>query len=144
MHRSKLPLTVWFWAAHLMATHSNGMSALQFEAQLGITYKTAWLLAQKPATIDDRSARLVRDHARARLAPSPDELLGYRRPRQSSQRRADRPTPAATPKDSNRHAAGWFKPPSKLPRQHRFGCARSRPATPPGPSDGCRSWRPHG
>ena len=28
-------------------THSNGMSALQFEAQLGITYKTAWLLAQK-------------------------------------------------------------------------------------------------
>ena len=47
MHRSKLPLTVGLWAAHLMATHSNGMSALQFEAQLGITYKTAWLLAQK-------------------------------------------------------------------------------------------------
>jgi len=47
MHRSKLPLTVWFWAAHLMATHSNGMSAVQLEAQLDITYKTAWLLAQK-------------------------------------------------------------------------------------------------
>ena len=47
MHRSKLSLTVWFWAAHLMATHSNGMSALQFAAQLGITYKTAWLLTQK-------------------------------------------------------------------------------------------------
>src|SRR5246127_1083868 len=47
MHRSKLPLTVWFWAAHLMATHSNGMSAVQLEAQLGITHKTAWLLAQK-------------------------------------------------------------------------------------------------
>src|SRR5260370_12739031 len=30
-----------------MATHSNGMSAVQPEAQLGITYKTAWLLAQK-------------------------------------------------------------------------------------------------
>src|SRR6202171_4590828 len=28
MHRSKLPLTAWFWAAHLMTTHSNGMSAL--------------------------------------------------------------------------------------------------------------------
>jgi hypothetical protein len=27
MHRSKLPLTMGFWAAHLMATHSNGMSA---------------------------------------------------------------------------------------------------------------------
>ena len=47
MHRSKLPLTVWFWAAHLMATHSNGMSALQLAAQPGITYKTAWLLTQK-------------------------------------------------------------------------------------------------
>jgi transposase-like protein len=47
MHRSKLALTVWFWAAHLMATHSNGMSARQLEDQLGLTYKTAWLLAQK-------------------------------------------------------------------------------------------------
>ena len=42
----KLPLTVWFWAAHLMATHSNGMSAQQLMGQLG-SYKTAWLLAQK-------------------------------------------------------------------------------------------------
>lgn len=47
MHRTKLPLTVWFWAAHLMATHSNGISALQLAAQLPITYKTAWLLTQK-------------------------------------------------------------------------------------------------
>jgi predicted RNA-binding Zn-ribbon protein involved in translation (DUF1610 family) len=47
MHRTKLPLTTWFWAAHLMATHSNGMSARQFEDQLGLTYRTAWLLTQK-------------------------------------------------------------------------------------------------
>ena len=47
MHSSKLPLTTWFWAAHLMATHSNGMSARQLEDQLGVTYKTAWLLTQK-------------------------------------------------------------------------------------------------
>ena len=47
MHRSKLPLTTWFWAAHVMATHSNGMSARQLEDQLGVTYNTAWLLAQK-------------------------------------------------------------------------------------------------
>ena len=47
MHRSRLPLTTWFQAAHLMTTHSNGMSALQLEAQLGVTYKTAWLLTQK-------------------------------------------------------------------------------------------------
>src|SRR6516162_5289354 len=42
MHRSRLPLTTWFWAAHLMTTHSNGMSALQLQDQLGVTYKTAW------------------------------------------------------------------------------------------------------
>src|SRR5216684_933679 len=47
MHRSRLPLTTWFWAAHLMTTHSNGMSALQLQDQLGVTYKTAWLLTQK-------------------------------------------------------------------------------------------------
>jgi hypothetical protein len=47
MHRSKLPLTTWFWAAHMMTTHSNGMSALQLQDQLGVTYKTAWLLTQK-------------------------------------------------------------------------------------------------
>ena len=35
-HASKLPLTVWFWAAYLMATHSNGISALQLQKQLGI------------------------------------------------------------------------------------------------------------
>ena len=29
------------------ATDSNGMSARQLEDQLGVTYKTAWLLAQK-------------------------------------------------------------------------------------------------
>ena len=47
MHRTRLALTGWFWAAHLMATHSNGMSARQLEDQLGLTYRTAWLLAQK-------------------------------------------------------------------------------------------------
>jgi len=48
MHRTKLPLTTWFWAAHLMVTHSNGMSARQLMGQLGIgSYKTAWLLEQK-------------------------------------------------------------------------------------------------
>ncbi len=47
MHRTKLPLTVWFWAAHLMSTHSNGMSARQLADQLGLTYRTTWLLTQK-------------------------------------------------------------------------------------------------
>jgi len=48
MQDSKLALTVWFWAAWLMGTHSNGMSATQLWRQLGLgSYKTAWLLARK-------------------------------------------------------------------------------------------------
>ena len=48
MHGSKLALTVWFWAAYLMAAHSNGISALQPQKQLGLgSYKTAWLLCAK-------------------------------------------------------------------------------------------------
>jgi len=58
LHRTKLPLTVWFWAAHLMSTHSNGMSARQLEDQLGLTYRTAWLLTQKlRRSMVDRTAR---------------------------------------------------------------------------------------
>lgn len=48
MHHSKLPLTTWFWAAYLMATHSNGISALQLQRQLGLgSYKSAWLMCAK-------------------------------------------------------------------------------------------------
>src|ERR1700754_3604795 len=36
MHRTHLPLRTWFLAAHLVATHSNGISALQLQAKLGI------------------------------------------------------------------------------------------------------------
>jgi hypothetical protein len=41
------PSRLAFWAAHLMSTHSNGMPARQLEDQLGLTYRTAWLLTQK-------------------------------------------------------------------------------------------------
>ena len=48
MHASKLPLTTWFWAAFLMATHSNGISALQLQSQLGLgSYRTAWMVCAK-------------------------------------------------------------------------------------------------
>jgi hypothetical protein len=63
MHGSKLPLTVWFWAAYLMATHSNGISALQVQKQLGLgSYRTAWMLCAKLR--------------RAMVAPGRDPLTG--------------------------------------------------------------------
>ena len=48
LHGSKLSLTVWFWAAYLMATHFNGISATQLQVQLDLdSYESAWLLAAK-------------------------------------------------------------------------------------------------
>lgn len=48
MHGSKVPLRTWFLAAYLMASHSNGMSALQMQAHLGLgSYKTAWVMCAK-------------------------------------------------------------------------------------------------
>jgi predicted RNA-binding Zn-ribbon protein involved in translation (DUF1610 family) len=48
LHHSKLPLTTWFWAAFVMATQPNGISALQLQRELALgSYKTAWLLCAK-------------------------------------------------------------------------------------------------
>jgi ISXO2-like transposase domain/Transposase zinc-ribbon domain len=48
LHHSKLPLTAWFWAAYVMATQPNGISALQLQRELSLgSYKTAWLLCAK-------------------------------------------------------------------------------------------------
>ena len=43
MERSHTPLSVWFWAAYLVASQTPGMSAVQFQRQLGLTrYETAF------------------------------------------------------------------------------------------------------
>jgi transposase-like protein len=48
LHRTRLPLTQWFWAAYLMTTYTPGLSALQLQRQLGISrYETAWVMLQK-------------------------------------------------------------------------------------------------
>jgi len=48
LHKTRLPLTVWFWAAYLVGTHGPGISALQLQRQLGIArYETAWTILHK-------------------------------------------------------------------------------------------------
>jgi transposase-like protein len=48
MHKPRTPLTLWFWAAYLVATHTPGISAVRLQRQLGISrYETAWLILQK-------------------------------------------------------------------------------------------------
>lgn len=47
MERSKIPLSKWLLAMHLMAASKKGMSALQLQRMLGVTYKSAWFLAHR-------------------------------------------------------------------------------------------------
>lgn len=48
MHGSRQSLSVWFWAAYLVTTQTPGMSALQFQRQLGLgRYETAFQMLHK-------------------------------------------------------------------------------------------------
>jgi transposase-like protein len=48
LHRTKIPLTQWFWAAYLMTTDKRGVSALLLQRHLGLScYETAWMLLHK-------------------------------------------------------------------------------------------------
>lgn len=44
---TKLPLTRWFLAMHLMTQAKNNVSALELKRHLGVRYKTAWLMKHK-------------------------------------------------------------------------------------------------
>ncbi len=45
--RSKIPLTKWLLAFHLMSASKKGMSAHQLHRMLGVTYKTAWFMCHR-------------------------------------------------------------------------------------------------
>jgi hypothetical protein len=43
MERTHTPLSVWFWAAYLVSSQTPGISAVQFQRQLGLSrYETAY------------------------------------------------------------------------------------------------------
>ena len=44
---TKLPLTRWFLAMHLLTQAKNNVSALELKRHLGVCYKTAWLMKHK-------------------------------------------------------------------------------------------------
>jgi len=44
---TKLPLTRWFLAMHLMTQSKNNVSALELKRHLGVRYKAAWLMKHK-------------------------------------------------------------------------------------------------
>ena len=48
MERTHTPLSVWFWAAYLVASQTPGISAVQFQRQLGLSrYETAFQILHK-------------------------------------------------------------------------------------------------
>jgi len=63
LHRTRLPLPLWFAAAYLVTTHTLGFSAVQLQRQLGLArYETAWTMLHKLR--------------RAMLRPERDRLSG--------------------------------------------------------------------
>ncbi|MCJ7744148.1 MAG: IS1595 family transposase, partial [Dehalococcoidales bacterium] len=58
MHRSKMPLKFWFHAAYLVTTLTPGLSAVQFQRQVGLTsYQTAFTMLHKLRASMVRSGR---------------------------------------------------------------------------------------
>jgi transposase-like protein len=48
MHKTRLSLRTWFWAAYLVSTFQPGISAKQLQRQLGIgCHETAWAMLHK-------------------------------------------------------------------------------------------------
>lgn len=45
--RSKVPLTKWWMAAHMLNSGKNGTSAHEIHRTLGVTYKTAWFMMHR-------------------------------------------------------------------------------------------------
>lgn len=46
-HKSDTPIRLWFYAIFLFSASKNGVSAMELQRQLGVTYKTAWRIANK-------------------------------------------------------------------------------------------------
>ena len=44
---SKIPLSKWLLAFHMMCAGKNGVAALELQRTLGVTYKTAWFMAHR-------------------------------------------------------------------------------------------------
>ena len=46
-HKTRVPLTGWFWAMYRLSHDKKGISAMQLKEEIGVCYQTAWLLLHK-------------------------------------------------------------------------------------------------
>jgi transposase-like protein len=47
LHKTRTPLTSWFWAIYRMSHDKKGISALQLSKEIGVRYRTAWTMQHK-------------------------------------------------------------------------------------------------
>ena len=47
LHRTKIPLFKWFWAAYLLCQDKRGVSAMHLSRELNLRYSTAWTMLHK-------------------------------------------------------------------------------------------------
>ncbi len=100
-HGSTTPLTVWFRAVTLLRESGDGLSARDLQRRLGVTYKTAWRMADRIRpllrAVDDVPAeRGYEEHVPARrgYAGRARRFLSYTRPAKdtASGRHPERPS----------------------------------------------------
>lgn len=46
-HKTRTPLSSWFWAIYRMSQDKKGISAMQLAKEIGVSYPTAWLMLHK-------------------------------------------------------------------------------------------------
>jgi transposase-like protein len=46
-HKTRTPLSSWFWAIYRMSHDKKGISAMQLSKEIGVSYPTAWLIEHK-------------------------------------------------------------------------------------------------
>jgi transposase-like protein len=57
-HKTRTPLSSWFWAIYRMSHNKKGISAVQLAKEIGVSYPTAWLMLHKiRKAMNDRDQR---------------------------------------------------------------------------------------
>ena len=75
-HATKLPLTLWFAAIHLIVTAKNGVSSVELARRLGVKQPTAWAMKHKIMAVMARREGQTRLSGRVEMD---DAYLGGKR-----------------------------------------------------------------
>lgn len=59
-HATNIPLSTWFPAMYILASHKKGISSIQLAKDLGVTQKTAWFMMHRiRESLKDKSSTLL-------------------------------------------------------------------------------------